>query len=189
MAVLAPTHETPKASNVFRASLLVGVILAGTGGVAQLKSDGIGYAPPCVHYINARRNTVVRTQVRLILQQLGVSNTGLARALRVSRQTIYNWLNGDLPKESHQAQIAALSRVYDFLLPLDLTMHAVLTQPMDSGRSFWQLIREGADAHDLAQRLKASHLRRNQQRSMVAERIAAKRAKGTLADITSDDLS
>lgn len=189
MAALAPTRENRSISSALKASLWAGVMLAGTGGVFQLQADSIGYAPPCVRFVEARRNAPVRAQIRLILEGLGVSNAGLARALGVSRQTIYNWLNGDFPKDSHQSQLDSLSRAYDVLLPLDVAKHTVLTQPMDSGRNFWQLIQDGADAEALAQRLKTSYSKRNHQRSLMAERIAAKRAKGTLADIASDDLS
>lgn len=189
MATLAPTRGPRRTSSALRASVLAGVMLAGTGGVLQIQSTNIGYAPPCVRYTEARRSTMVRTQIRLILEGLGVSNTGLARALGVSRQAIYNWLNGDVPKESHQSRLNSLSRAYNALLPLDVIRHAVLTQPMNSGQNFWQLIQAGADAETLARQLSASHHKRNDQRSLVAGRIAAKRAKGTLVDISSNDLS
>jgi transcriptional regulator with XRE-family HTH domain len=188
MAILTPTCVRPRASNALKASLLAGVILAGTGGILQIQPTNIGYAPPHIRFTEGRRVSMVRTQIRRILEGLEVSNAGLARALGVSRQALYNWLNGDLPKESHQSRLNSLSRAYDVLLPIDMLRHAALTQPMNSGQSFWQLVQAGADAETLAHEIKASHHKRSQQRSLVAERTAEKRARGTLANILSNDL-
>jgi hypothetical protein len=178
----------PKASNALKAGVLAGVILAGTGGILQIQPTNIGYAPPHIRFKEAPRSTLVRTQIRRIIEGLEVSNAGLARALSVSRQALYNWLNGDLPKESHQARLNSLSRACDVLLPIDMLKHAALTQPMNSGQSFWQLVKAGADAENLAQEIKASRHKRIQQRSLVVERIAEKRAKGQLANISSNDV-
>lgn len=190
MAALVQARETGRTSNALKISVLIGVILAGTGGVTQFHSDGIGYSPSSIRFIDARgSNILLRTQVQIILEELEISNVGLARALGVSRQTIYNWLNGAPLTKLHQAKVNSLSQVCEILLPLNLPRHQLLTQAMDSGLNFWQLIENGADAKSLALRLKASYERRSSQRSLMAERIAAKRVKGTLANFASDELS
>jgi len=68
-------------------------------------------------------------------------------------------------------------------------MRALLTQPLREGQNFWQLVQAGEDPEPLAQLICTKYESRANQRTLVAERLAAKRAKGALAVGTSDDLT
>lgn len=72
----------------------------------------------------------------------------------VSRQTLYNWLNGETPKEQHQGklvQLAAAARVFTEtgFKPTSLSLDRTVAQ----GKSFIELIGQGADGKETAERL------------------------------------
>ena len=84
----------------------------------------------------------------------GRTMSHLPAVFGVSRQTLYNWLNGEIPKEQHQGklvQLAAAARVFveaDFK-PTALALDRTVAQ----GKSFVELLGEGADGKETAQRL------------------------------------
>lgn len=72
----------------------------------------------------------------------------------VSRQTLYNWLNGETPKEQHQGkliQLAAAARVFieAGFKPTALSLDRTVAQ----GKSLVELIGQGADGREMAERL------------------------------------
>ena len=113
----------------------------------------------------------------------------MARVLGVSRQAMYNWLNGAEPTGRHQATLAALDEVHAILAGIGMPMRAVLTKPLQDGQSFWDLVRAGERPVPLAERIRDTYEHRSDQRTLVAQRLAAKRAKGIQADSTPDDLT
>lgn len=72
----------------------------------------------------------------------------------VSRQTLYNWLNGEEPKHAHQAKLEQLAAAARTLRAAAYkpTLNA-LVRPLASGKSFLQLIADGADGHSTAKLL------------------------------------
>lgn len=72
----------------------------------------------------------------------------------VSRQTLYNWLAGEVPKEQHRAklvQLSAAARVF-FSGGFKPT-HASLERTVAEGKSFIELIAAGADGKQVAEKL------------------------------------
>lgn len=72
----------------------------------------------------------------------------------VSRQTLYNWLAGELPKEQHQAkliQLAAAARIFSEagFKPTPMMLERTVAQ----GKSFVGLLGDGEDGREIAQRL------------------------------------
>lgn len=72
----------------------------------------------------------------------------------VSRQTLYNWLEGELPKQQHRGklvQLAAAARVFIEMgfKPTAQSLHRTVTQ----NKSFVELLSDGADGKETAQRL------------------------------------
>jgi transcriptional regulator with XRE-family HTH domain len=128
-------------------------------------------------------------KVKRIMAGMGISAAALARVLGVSRQTLYNWINGDQASVIHVTRIDALVRAHDALLTVDEPQRPLLTQPLRAGQTFWQLVQAGEDPEALAYTVRATHERRAEQRALMAERLAAKRAKGTVTDGSSDDLT
>ena len=84
----------------------------------------------------------------------GRTMSHLPAVFGVSRQTIYNWLNGETPKEQHQGklvQLAAAARVFAEagFKPTAPSLERTVAQ----GKSFVELIGQGADGKETAERL------------------------------------
>lgn len=84
----------------------------------------------------------------------GRTMSNLPAVFGVSRQTLYNWLNGETPKEQHQGkliQLAAAAQVFTEtgFKPTALSLDRTVAQ----GKSFVQLIGQGADGKETAERL------------------------------------
>ncbi len=84
----------------------------------------------------------------------GRTMSHLPAAFGVSRQTLYNWLNGETPKEQHQdklVQLAAAARAFTEagFKPTALSLERTVAQ----GKSFVELIGQGADGKEMAKRL------------------------------------
>ena len=72
----------------------------------------------------------------------------------VSRQTLYNWLSGEIPKEQHRdklVQLAAAARVFieAGFKPTPLTLERTVAR----GKSLIELLSEGADGREMGQML------------------------------------
>lgn len=84
----------------------------------------------------------------------GRTMSHLPAVFGVSRQTLYNWLNGETPKEQHQGklvQLAAAARVFTEagFKPTAQSLERTVAQ----GKSFVELIGQGADGKETAERL------------------------------------
>jgi len=84
----------------------------------------------------------------------GRTMTHLPAVFGVSRQTLYNWLNGETPKEQHKdklVQLAAAARVFTEagFKPTALSLDRTVAQ----GKSFVELIQQGAGGKETAERL------------------------------------
>jgi transcriptional regulator with XRE-family HTH domain len=84
----------------------------------------------------------------------GRTMSHLPAVFGVSRQTLYNWLNGEIPKEQHQGklvQLAASARVFieAGFKPTALSLDRTVTH----GKSFIEIIGQGADGKESAERL------------------------------------
>lgn len=189
MAQIVPSKRTARRSHMPLATFFVGVFLAGTGGVPQLPPSAVGYRPAGVKFSEFPVGRTAGVDVRRIMAGMSISAAALARVLRVSRQTLYNWINGDRASEIHVTRIDALVRAHEVLLTVREPHRPLLTQPLQEGQNFWQLVQAGEDPEVLAHAVRATHERRAGQRALMAERMAAKRAKGTVADGSSDDLT
>ena len=186
MAMLKPmqiSRQTPTKV------ILAGIFLAGTGGVLSTPHIPFGYTPPGLRDTEAgSRSPSIREQLRDVIKSLQTTNSNVARALGVSRQTIYNWLRGDIPNRRAQQTIAQLSRASDLLRDSGISPKVALSQPAFGGRNFWALLGEGKDPERLTAQIISTHRGRQPQRSLVAARMAEKRARNTLRRDTRDDL-
>lgn len=135
---------------------------SGTGGVEGLQFivSRQGYQPPTILVLKQEPTTPQETRapfadlMREVKAGFGRTMSHLPAVFGVSRQTLYNWLNGETPKEQHQSkleQLAAAARVFagaDFK-PTALSLDRTIAQ----GKSFIELIGQGADGKETAERL------------------------------------
>lgn len=84
----------------------------------------------------------------------GRTMSHLPAVFGVSRQTLYNWLSGEVPKEQHRdklVQLAAAARV--FIEAGFKPTAAALERTVARGKSLIELLGEGADGREMAQKL------------------------------------
>lgn len=84
----------------------------------------------------------------------GRTMSHLPAVFGVSRQTLYNWLSGEVPKARHQdklQQLAAAARAFTEarFKPTPLCLERTVMEK----KSFVELLSEGADGREIAQRL------------------------------------
>jgi DNA-binding transcriptional regulator YiaG len=163
--------------NVMAATLLVG---AGTGAylnpfpsVQQTRSNATFFSAssnPVIDVTLARTPAEDISHIRDVLS-LGVSN--LASMLGVSRQAVYNWLNGEQPVSEHSAKLHELAQVADLLAEFGTPISgAVLKRKVIRGKTLFEAISEGGSARGSAQILAQILRREQEQRNQMALRLA-----------------
>lgn len=132
----------------------------GTGGIegANFVKLRKGYSP---YVILKAEQTATQDAYTPYIDLMKEVKSGFGRTMSylpavfgVSRQTLYNWLNGETPKEQHQdklIQLAAAAHVFTEagFKPTALSLERTVAQ----GKSFVELIGQGADGKETAERL------------------------------------
>ena len=158
-------HYRPAPAIYNRATVVEGGPLpcfggSGTGGVESVYfvMSRQGYSPYAILKVElaAAQETFAPYTNRMKEVKAGFGRTmsHLPAVFGVSRQTLYNWLNGETPKEQHQdklVQLAAAARAFTEagFKPSALSLERTVAQ----GRSFVELIGQGADGKETAERL------------------------------------
>jgi hypothetical protein len=133
---------------------------SGTGGIegVQFVMSRQGYSPFVVlraePAITQKAYAPYTDLMKEVKAGFGRTISYLPAVFGVSRQTLYNWLNGEIPKEQHQGkliQLAAAARVFAEVgfKPTALSLDRTVSQ----GKSFIELIGQGADGKETATRL------------------------------------
>lgn len=133
---------------------------SGTGGVegVHFVMSRQGYSPYAILKMEpaAAQDTYAPyiDLMKEVKAGFGRTMSHLPAVFGVSRQTLYNWLNGETPKEPHQGklvQLAAAARVFAEVgfKPTSISLDRTVAQ----GKSFVELIGQGADGKEMAERL------------------------------------
>lgn len=133
---------------------------SGTGGVESVHfvMSRQGYSPYAIlkfELATAKDTYAPYTDLmKEVKAGFGRTMSHLPEVFGVSRQTLYNWLSGETPKEQHQGkliQLAAAARVFTKtgFKPTALSLDRTVAQ----GKSFVELIGKGADGKETAERL------------------------------------
>jgi len=132
----------------------------GTGGNSSLEffRDRLGYRLfPLIEQAVDPTMLAAGSFADLMLEvktAFGRTMTRLPVVFGVSRQTLYNWLNGETPRGAHQdklIELAAAGRVFsaaDFK-----PTAAMLDRTVEQGKSFLALLADGAGGADAAHKL------------------------------------
>lgn len=132
----------------------------GTGGIEGLDFSRLRHGYHRFHLINAAP-IVAEAHYAPYAELMEEVKAGFGRTMShlppvfgVSRQTLYNWLAGELPKEQHQAkviQLAAAARIFSEagFKPTPTMLERTVAQ----GKSFVDLLGDGEDGREIAQRL------------------------------------
>lgn len=161
----ANAHCTPAPAIYRQATVAEGGPLpcfggTGTGGVEGVRfvMSRQGYSPYAILKMELAAEHDAYAPYADLMKEVkagfGRTMSHLPAVFGVSRQTLYNWLNGETPKERHQGklvQLAAAARVFTVtgFKPNALSLDRTVAQ----GKSFVELIRHGADGNETAERL------------------------------------
>lgn len=161
----AHAHYRPVLAIYGRAPVAEGGPLPCFGGVGTGGVEGVhfvtsrqGYRPYAVVKVEVAASPEPYAPYTDLMKEVkvgfGRTMSHLPAVFGVSRQTLYNWLSGEIPKEQHQGklvQLAAAARVFTEA-GFKPTAHA-LDRTVAQGRSFVELLGAGADGKETAQRL------------------------------------
>jgi hypothetical protein len=107
----------------------------------------------------------------------------------VSRQTLYNWLKGETPKVVYQERIRELAKAASLFQDLGfVSTTQALSRALMDGKSFLQLVAEGADGKDMAKKLVSLIRRGDDSRAKLTALVGGRRAELTAYDIGAPSL-
>ena len=108
-----------------------------------------------------------------IREVLNPAVSDLATTFGVSRQSVYNWLNGEPVADENAAKLQGLAQAADVLAHEGVTINAsLLKRKFANGRTLMQVAQAGESARDAALMLVQIHKREAAQRERMNARFA-----------------
>lgn len=99
----------------------------------------------------------------------------LATVFGVSRQSIYNWLNGDPVADDNAKKLEDLAHAADVLVHERVNINAaLLNRKFANGRTLMQVVQAGESARDAALMLAQIYKREAEQRERMVARFATR---------------
>lgn len=156
----------------------------GTGGGISIErlqrvsnqSQYLSYA------LDVRETVLPRTPAQdlaRIREVIKPSVSDLAIAFGVSRQSIYNWLNGEAISGENAARLSDFAQAADMIASEGVIVNsALLKRKFLNGKTLMQVVRDGGSVRDAASQLVQIHKREMVQRERMVARFAS-RAKST----------
>ncbi len=122
--------------------------------------------------------------LELIRKVLKPAVSDLATSLGVSRQTVYNWLNGDAVTQANAiSKLQDLAQAAEVLEQAGVTINAtLLKRKFAKGKTLMQVVEAGESARDAALLLVDIHQREAVQREQMAARFANRAKTAATAD-------
>lgn len=160
---------------------------AGTGGLEgeHYYSLRMGYRPfEVVLVVKQPEQAPFVKLMQVVKIGFGRTMTRLPEVFGVSRQALYNWLDGETPKEAHHAklrQLAAAAHVFTELgfKPTSLALDRTVSQ----GKSLLKLLSEGADGREMAEKLVRIDRRGAASRVKLDTLLDGRRARPEASDL------
>lgn len=120
------------------------------------------------------------TRIREILSP---SVSDLASTLGVTRQSIYNWINGEPVAQDNAAKLSDLAQAADLLAYERVAVNStLLKRKFANGRTLLQVAQAGESARDAAAMLVQILTRESEQRARMQARFAARPKTSGTAD-------
>lgn len=167
-----------------------GAALSGLGTGGELS---IGHLQRSTHDMRYIRSTVevsgvapVRSpaeDLARIREVLKPAVSDLATTFGVSRQSVYNWLNGEPVANENASKLQDIAQAADVLDHGGITVNAaLLKRKFANGRTLLQVAQAGESARDAALQLVHIHKREEAQRERMAARFANRAKTAPSAD-------
>jgi transcriptional regulator with XRE-family HTH domain len=116
----------------------------------------------------------------------GRTMSRLPEVFGVSRQTLYNWLEGETPKLAHQERLRQLAEAAKVFAGLGIKpTPAMLDRTVAQGMSFIELMAAGSDGQETAKKLIRIVERGNDSRAKLDALLEGRRARLSAPDIGS----
>lgn len=160
----------------------------GTGGELspQQLQRSAQQAQHMVSVVDVAEIEQVRTPGENLLRIREVLNpaiSDLATTFGVSRQSVYNWLNGEPVADENAAKLQDLAQAADVLSHEGVSINAaLLKRKIDNGRTLMQIAKAGESAMDAALMLVQIHKREAAQRERMNARFANRAKTPASAD-------
>jgi transcriptional regulator with XRE-family HTH domain len=160
----------------------------GTGGelsLEHLQRSGhqMQYMAPTVDVADVAPGRSPTEDLFRIREVLRPAVSDLAITFGVSRQSVYNWLNGESVTEENAAKLQDLAQAADVLAHEGIAVNAaLLKRKFANGRTLLQVAQGGESARDAALQLVHIHRLETIQRERMAARFANRRKTAPSAD-------
>lgn len=157
-----------------------GVALTGIGTGGELSIEHLQRNPHQLRHLTPTVEVTDVVPVRTpaedlarIREVLKPAVSDLATTLGVSRQSVYNWLNGEPVAVENAAKLQDIAQAADVLAHEGVTVNsALLKRKFANGRTLMQVAQAGESARDAALQLVHIHKREIVQRERMAARFA-----------------
>lgn len=136
---------------------------------------------------HVRYNAVVsrtpQDNLKFIKSVFSPSMLDLANTFDVSRQSIYNWLNGEAIAEDNLVKLSNLTEAAEVFKSSGIKISSmILKSRLVNGRNLLQIVREGGSARDAAKKIVEAQLRTDAQRAKLVAKFKSKKAANPTAD-------
>lgn len=159
----------------------------GTGGVASSVFYQLtpGYRPFEVREgQSTQRPAMTVQQMQQVKAGFGRTLSRLPQVFGVSRQTLYNWLEGDEPKEVHLGKLRELAEAARTFEGLGFKpTGAMLERTVSQGKTFVELLAQGAGGKETARQLVQLVQGGQRARAKLDTLLGGRKAKLAAADI------
>ncbi|CAE6851133.1 hypothetical protein R69658_07161 [Paraburkholderia aspalathi] len=166
---------------------------AGTGG---LEGGGyyrlhMGYQPfAVVECATAQQQPPFARLMLDVKAGFGRAMSRLPEVFGVSRQTLYNWLDGETPKDVHQTKLRQLAEAARAFTELGFKPTSLsLDRTVEHGKSLLQLLSEGASGRDAAKKLIRITQRGADSRAKLDDLLGGRKAKPEVSDMGTPSLN
>jgi transcriptional regulator with XRE-family HTH domain len=130
------------------------------------------------HFAEAIIGATVTEKLARIREVLGPTMTDLAALLRVSRQAVYDWREGKEIAAENLRRVEGLAKAADVLAVEGLRgTSSALRRPIKNGKTFFQLVKQGASAEDAARSLVRMLRVEAGQREALQKRLAGRKRR------------
>jgi transcriptional regulator with XRE-family HTH domain len=160
----------------------------GTGGElsiehlqqASLKAQ---YATPFAEVAEVAHVRTPSEDLARIREVLSPAISDLATTFRVTRQSVYNWLNGEPVADENAAKLRDLAQAADVLAHEGIAVNAaLLKRKFANGKTLMQVAQAGESARESALLLVQIHKHETEQRERMTTRFANRAKTPATAD-------
>lgn len=160
----------------------------GTGGELSLEhlqrtASKIQYAVHGAEVVEVEAVRSAKDDLARIREVLSPAISDLATTLGVTRQSVYNWLNGDPITNENAAKLRDLAQAADVLAQAGVTVNAaLLKRKFANGKTLLQVAQAGESARESALVLVQILKREAEQRKRMTARFANRPRTSATAD-------